>query len=422
MGKKGRRRASSRGRTKGGGGYRVPWYYRHEVLIKRAILCVLALLLAVAGGFGFHQTYWDSALRFRHGLMLKKVPVDTHTLIGAIYRENQPLVWNLLKAGISPDTRLEGADATVLMLAVDRGHTEIVKTLLENGANASATDATGLSPLEIAVNQGNLPIARYLRHYGATNQIGLEGALKLGEADYLRETIREIRKEQARKLSLEKGLLDDKDTRQIDQAVAERLNSRDEHGLTPLIWSILQDNALMVEILLKAGADPNLADARFRQTPLFLAIERGHESLVQYLILHGADTDLRDEQGRTPLIWAVIHRNPGIISAILTKKPDVNQREKQLGMTALSIAAMSGNRMVSQWLLEAGADPLIRDNQGRNALDWAVMSDSGEMVETIINARLKAFRENPGLIKNAETFARKNDKAQALNILLKYKD
>lgn len=65
---------------------------------------------------------------------------------------------------------------TALHFAADRGHAEIVQTLLEAGANANAADLEGISVLQAAVIAGHSKVAAILLKYGANpNQVDMDG-------------------------------------------------------------------------------------------------------------------------------------------------------------------------------------------------------------------------------------------------------
>ena len=75
------------------------------------------------------------------------------------------LVKNLLQAGANPNAKSEG-DVTVLMWAAARGHVEVVKTLLESGADPSARTRKGRTASEIAMQEGHDNVATLLRENG----------------------------------------------------------------------------------------------------------------------------------------------------------------------------------------------------------------------------------------------------------------
>jgi ankyrin repeat protein len=58
-------------------------------------------------------------------------------------------------------------------------------------------------------------------------------------------------------------------------------------------------NLLEGQILLSAGADPNI-QGELGSTPLHNAIDQGHAEFVRLLLRHGAATDVPDEDGVTP--------------------------------------------------------------------------------------------------------------------------
>jgi ankyrin repeat protein len=71
-------------------------------------------------------------------------------------------------------------------------------------------------------------------------------------------------------------------------------------GWTPLIAAIYHNQPTVVQYLIQAGADVNLAD-RDGQTPIMWATYFGDANLatVKELISHGAKLDARDKRGAT---------------------------------------------------------------------------------------------------------------------------
>ena len=75
------------------------------------------------------------------------------------------LVRNLLEAGANPNAKSDG-DVTVLIWAAARGHVEVVKVLLQSGAEPNARTRKGRTAIEIAMQEGHDHVAALLRENG----------------------------------------------------------------------------------------------------------------------------------------------------------------------------------------------------------------------------------------------------------------
>ena len=75
---------------------------------------------------------------------------------------------------------------------------------------------------------------------------------------------------------------------------------------------------------------------------------------------------------------AVIDQRSPMVRIILDQIKDqpyhgfLNARENKYGMTALMMAAYSGNEGITRMLLEAGADPNITEYENKTALNFAL--------------------------------------------------
>jgi uncharacterized protein len=124
-----------------------------------------------------------------------------------------------------------------------------------------------------------------------------------------------------------------------------------------------------VAALLRAGADLEAEGLReedegdFRATPLWFAVARGQNMpLIKFLLRHGADPSYS--------LWAVVWQDDDVVCReLLTGKTRLNLRAH--GETPMFYAARLKRLKTLALLVEAGADPTIRDKQGRDAIDIA---------------------------------------------------
>jgi ankyrin repeat protein len=124
-----------------------------------------------------------------------------------------------------------------------------------------------------------------------------------------------------------------------------------------------------VSALLKAGADLEAPapmdedEGDFRATPLWFAVARGENlTLTQHLLKLGADASYS--------LWAAVWRDDETLCRELLKsKPRLNLRAH--GETPLFYAARLKRLRTLGLLLDAGADPTIADDRGRDVADIA---------------------------------------------------
>ncbi len=139
-------------------------------------------------------------------------------------------------------------------------------------------------------------------------------------------------------------------------------------------------NPQAVRLLLELGADANKPSKGFG-SPLHYACWQGDGNdgranevvveTVQLLIDAGADPNLRSN-GTRPLHEAVFGDwgSPTSVRVLLRNGADVNALDER-GQTALMIAAQHGEFECVRLLLEAGADRELKDKRGNTALDLA---------------------------------------------------
>jgi ankyrin repeat protein len=165
------------------------------------------------------------------------------------------------------------------------------------------------------------------------------------------------------------------------------VNDDDENGVTPIQIASQEGHRGVVEMLVKAGADVNLGC----EPALYWASENGHEDVVQTLILAGADVNEEGKMG-TALHAAAHCHYPGgkVVELLIDAGADVNKLAGYYG-TALQAAVAEGTDETPaleavQILIRAGADVNLVGGKYGTALQAAAYKNWPQIVEELIDA------------------------------------
>ncbi|EAY05706.1 hypothetical protein TVAG_005500 [Trichomonas vaginalis G3] len=167
------------------------------------------------------------------------------------------------------------------------------------------------------------------------------------------------------------------------------INSHNAKDATPLMVAYSNNRREIAQLLIKKGGKTN-----GESNDLFCAIEHNDYWTVDMLLKQGADVNqtFRIEKV-TPLFHAVYHRLDELVSLILQYKPNVNQRVGYGQMTALMEACKNGSEIIVRKLLETGADVNMMDENCHDALYYANLSNSSEIIK-MIEEKLEKPDEN----------------------------
>lgn len=168
------------------------------------------------------------------------------------------------------------------------------------------------------------------------------------------------------------------------------LNTLNEKGETALIVALREDSLKVANFLLtQRSVKVELRNAQ-GESPLMIAAIKGHLGLAQRLIQRGAEVN---KTGWTPLHYAASRAEPDSVemARLLLEHHAYIDAESPNRSTPLMLAAMYGHANVVRLLLEEGADPSLRNEQGLSAIDFARRADRGDLAD-LIAARLRAGR------------------------------
>ena len=357
----------------------------------------------------------------------KTRPDDEMRAIQAIMRAAGAGDLDALRAGL--DAHPEWIDAlgggfqkaTALHLAVLRNQHAATRLLIERGADLDRRDfPDNAAPLHFAAAHGDLETIRLLVEAGADvdgkgddHEVGVLGwATCFGE---VRQEVAAYLLEHGAKLNLWTAIsLDRADELRAmvagDRSLLAARMTRNQHRCTPLHHAVRKNRLRIVRLLLELGADPNARDAT-GATALATASEQGKDpgivaallgaglmpdllTLVNMARYDEAERMLRDDPSRIgpdggdtiALHVSVNRRNLASIRWLLAHGIDVNAKRPMWGLnhTALHMTIESGAVEITRLLLDAGADPNIRDDRYRaTALGWAEFFGRDDMAELV---------------------------------------
>ena len=247
--------------------------------------------------------------------------------------------------------KMQYCDSLILFWPITQGKYDLVKILLENGADANywpkkyIGENYNFSPIEQAITDGHDDIVRLLIEYGATktnkrqaHQLRLIGASKFGT---IAELINEIK-------------------------MGANVNLRNVNGETALINALNgiynYDTYQKIKYMLGVGADPNMkgnGSLLDHSNPL-------NEAIYNSIIYINANN------------WDATYAKQ-ILQLLIKKGAYVSGRDDN-NQTPLHIAAMFNNLFAAELLISSGSKIIPKDKYGKTPLDYA---QSAEMIKLL---------------------------------------
>jgi ankyrin repeat protein len=146
------------------------------------------------------------------------------------------------------------------------------------------------------------------------------------------------------------------------------VKGRSPDGTTALHWAVHNQDADLVQRLIKAGADGKAAN-EFGATPLSEAAIVADTGILRQLIAAGVNVDEPNAEGQTALMVVARTGNVEAAQLLLSHGAKVNATEQWGGQSPLMWAAAQRQPEMVRFLLAHGADPnargVVRDWQRR---------------------------------------------------------
>ena len=153
-----------------------------------------------------------------------------------------------------------------------------------------------------------------------------------------------------------------------------------------LVLAAKANDAVLVARLIREGGNVNAKDP-IQDSAFLYAGAEGFNEVLRLTLANGADVRSTNRFGGTALIPASEHGHVETVRILIAAGVPVNHVNK-LGWTAMQEAILLNNggprqQDVVRQLLDAGADPNIRDPEGRTALENAERLGFAEIARLI---------------------------------------
>lgn len=224
----------------------------------------------------------------------------TTDLVNAVRAGDLAKVSSIIASGADVNERDRAGQKTALHWAAKTGNRAAIDALIAAKADSNVKDRQGRTPLWSGV-ESDLEVVKILVDKGADvnardliNSTPLLWAAGFGKP----ETVAFL---------ISKGA---------------DVKATDDNGWTPLIWAAGLGQPMTVDILVKAGADLAKADNTAGDTALLRAARTGKPESVKLLLDAGADLKATNKTGQTALHLAAASGNVEKVKLLLAAKAD----------------------------------------------------------------------------------------------------
>ena len=239
---------------------------------------------------------------------------------------------------------------TLFWLACQNGNVELVKYMLENGADPNIARAdNNISPICKAMDKQHFQVVHELL---GRDDIDLTVARKSDGSNLLHYCAALNKPEIAKKILAKVPLLD----------------VVDSYGLSPLYLAIQRNVPEMVNFLLNNGANAQLTD-KAGNSALHYSVGAGDNGFIQLLLDKGVNVNVKNANGETPIYHASMSNKVNVMEFLISKGADINIPNKA-GFYPIHTAVHYGHVKIVELLQKAGVDINIISKTGWTPLQY----------------------------------------------------
>lgn len=277
-------------------------------------------------------------------------------LLEAIRNNDKDLSHVFLSKGKIDLNQRDYGERTPLFLAIVYQREEIVKQLINGGADPNKTSLSDcLTPLMLATSCDLGDIVKILLEkisnidFEIQNSKGWNTLLYCCEREIFTLVFETIKKRLHQKNNLEKDAL--------EEAFKNYLNHTTKNGHTLLSYLTFLREKEKIELLLNEGADPNKGNP----PPLSQAICQHNKEMVAFWLDKNVEVFKPDSQGKSSLEYACLRSTPDILELLL-KKVDIANSPQAPNLLVKTLRDGYSTNAMLLWKAGIKMDSIINDS------------------------------------------------------------
>lgn len=301
---------------------------------------------------------------------------------------------NFMKLLNSKDVK----ERTPMHIVAESNNIEMLKSLINHGAEFDNSDSSGLTPLALAASKGNVKVLEYLILKGASSEVidnaGNNPARLAAYAGHVKAV---------------DFLLKDSDSLknyQLQAMINSAAKQDKLNDLRDFLNNLKSDNEndvlasrigfwSPIELMVKNGYDTSFIEIMINNVAVlersdidkitYLAAINGHLQILEFLESKGYANIGQNIEGYTSLHASSMNGNLEIVKYFVEKrKIDVNITDEKKE-TPLHSAAFHGRKDIVQLLLENGADIYATNRWGFTPIIYAAFAGKFDIVEFLLH-------------------------------------